>query len=135
MFKKILAMVMCLVLMCGTGLIANAETIENQVQTRYSYTSKISCSLNNSSGKALCVGNVLGYNGTTTKIEMTMTLQKKLVVWWDVQEWTMTENSYIAAISKTVAVNSGKHRVELVAVVYSGSNSETVSSTSPTYEF
>ena len=42
MFKKILALVMCLVLMCGTGLIANAETTENQVQPRYNYTNIIS---------------------------------------------------------------------------------------------
>lgn len=82
MFKKFFALVMCLVLMCGVGVVANAqgisstdentsiifESFENQIQPRYSYTNKISCALNNSSGKAQCVASVMGYSGTTTKI-------------------------------------------------------------------
>ena len=136
MFKKILAFVMCLVLMCCTGLIANAETTENQVQPRYSYTRSISATLANSGGKALCVADVNGYNGTTTKIVVTMTLQEKTLFWWsDVQEWTLTSNTYYASISKTVAVDSGKHRVKVEATVYSGSKSEEVSCTSQTYDF
>lgn len=136
MFRKILALVMCLVLMCGTGLMASAETAENQVQPRYSYTRGISATLANSGGKALCVGDVNGYNGTTTKIVVTMTLQKKTLLWWSkVDEWTTTANTYMASISKTVAVDSGTHRVKVEATVYSGSNSEEVSCTSKTYEF
>ena len=136
MFKKILALVMCLVLMCGTGLIANAETTENQVQPRYSYTNTISATLSNSSGKALCIGNVNGYNGTTTKIVLTVTLQKKTLFWWSkVQEWTTTANTYYATISKTVAVGSGTHRVKVNAVVYSGSKSEEITMYSKTYDF
>ena len=136
MFKKILALVMCVVMLCGTGLIANAETTENQVQPRYSYTNVISATLTNSSGKAMCVGHVLGYNGTTTKIVLTMTLQKKTLLWWSkVQEWTVTANSYTTGISKTATVDSGTHRVKVEAKVYAGSNYENVDCTSKTYDF
>ena len=136
MLKKILALVMCVVMLCATGLIASAETTENQVQPRYSYTNIISATLTKSNGKALCVGNVSGYNGTTTKIVMTMTLQKKTLLWWsEVQEWTVTANSHAAAISKTVAVDSGTHRVKVEAKVYAGSNYENVDCTSKTYTF
>lgn len=136
MFKKILALVMCVVMLSGTGLIANAETTENQVQPRYSYTRGISATLANSSGKAVCAGDVNGYNGTTTKIVMTMTLQKKTLLWWSkVQEWTLTENDYMATLVKTVSVDSGTHRVKVEAKVYAGSNYENVDCTSKTYTF
>ncbi len=136
MFKRVLSLVMCVVLLCGTGLIANAETTENQVQPRYTYTSGISATLANSGGKALCIGNVNGYDGITTKIVLTVTLQKKTLLWWSkVEEWTTTANTYYATISKTVAVDSGKHRVKVEATVYSGSNSEKVDCTSQTYDF
>lgn len=150
MFKKILALVMCIVLMCGMGIVANAQGVssaddytvtvseegESQVQPRYSYTNVISCLLSKSNGKALCVASVGGYSGTTTKIVIKMTLQKKTLLWWSkVQEWSSTTNSHSAAMSKTVAVESGKHRVKLVATVYSGSKSEEITMYSETYEF
>lgn len=137
MLKKILALVMCLVLMCGMGIVASAESSENQVQPRYSYTHGISATLSNSSGKALCVGNVEGYRNITTKIVLTMTLQKKtlLLFWSTEKEWTITANDYTTALSKTVAVDSGTYRVKVEAKVYSGSNYENVDCTSPTREF
>lgn len=137
MFKKILALVMCLVLMCGMTIAVSAESSENQVQPRYSYTSGISSTLRDSNGKALCVGNVEGYSGTTTKIILTMTLQKKtlLLFWSTEQEWTTTVSSYKAALSKTVSVDSGTYRVKVEAKVYAGSNYENVDCTSPTREF
>jgi hypothetical protein len=84
----------------------------------------------------MCVGHVLGYNGTTTKIVLTMTLQKKTLLWWSkVQEWTVTANSYTTGISKTATVDSGTHRVKVEAKVYAGSNYENVDCTSKTYDF
>lgn len=137
MLKRILSLVMCLVLMCGMGIVVSAESAENQVQPRYSYTNTISATLRNSNGKALCVGDVNGYHGTTTKIVLTMTLQKKtlLLFWGTEKEWTTTVNDYAAALSKTVAVDSGTYRVKVKAKVYSGSNYENVDCTSPTREF
>jgi len=137
MLKKILALVMCLVLICGTGIMVSAESAEKQVQPRYNYTSEISATLRNSNGKALCVGDVNGYSGTTTKIVLTVTLQKKtmLLFWANEKEWTTTSNTFYATISKTVAVDSGEYRVKVEAKVYSGSNYENVDCISPTREF
>lgn len=149
MFKKILAVIMCVILTCGMGTIANAQDVlsdndvvisseneESKIQPRYDYTGKISCSLNNSNGKAQCVASVIGYTGTTTKVVIKMTLQKKTLLWWSkVQEWSSTTNSYTAAMSKTVSVESGNHRVKLEATVYSGSNSEEITIYSKTYDF
>ncbi|MBQ8202733.1 MAG: hypothetical protein IJZ75_00430 [Clostridia bacterium] len=136
MLRKILAFVMCVVMLCGTGLVANAEAAENQVQPRYNYTNIITATLANSDGKALCAGSVTGYNGTTTKIAMTITLQKKTLLWWsDVQVWSRTTYTYYNDASYTKSVESGTHRVKVVATVYSGSNSETVDCISKTYDF
>lgn len=151
MLKKFLALVMCIVIMCSMGVVANAQGIssvnddyaltvsesgESQIQPRYDYTATISCSLNNSSGKAQCVGVVGGYSGTTTKIVIKMTLQKKTLFWWSkVQEWSSTTNAHTAAMSKTVSVDSGTYRVKLVATVYSGSKSEEIEMYSKTNEF
>lgn len=137
MLKKILAIVMCLVLMCGMSIAVSAESGENQVQPRYSYTNTISATLRNSNGKALCVGAVNGYSGTTTKIVLTMTLQKKILLlfWTTEKEWTTTVNDVDAVLSKTVSVDSGTYRVKVEAKVYAGSNYENVDCTSPTREF
>lgn len=150
MFKRVLALVMCLALMCSMSVVASAKEVssaeeyvvtvsesgENQVQPRYSYTNTLSCALNNSGGKAQCVGSVGGYSGTTTKIVMKMTLQKKTLLWWSkVQEWSSTTNDFTAVMSKTVAVESGTYRVKLVATVYSGSNSEEIDIYSKTNTF
>lgn len=137
MLKRILSIVMCLVLMCGMTIVVSAESSENQVQPRYSYTNTISATLRDSNGKALCGGDVNGYRGTTTKIILTVTLQKRtLLLFWNTEkEWTTTVNDFMATISKTVAVDSGTYRVKVEAKVYSGSNYENVDCTSPTREF
>lgn len=137
MLKKVLALVMCLVLMCGMSIVASAESSESQIQPRYNYTNTIGATLTSSSGKALCVGDVNGYSGTTTKIVLTMTLQKKtlLLFWTTEKEWTTTVNTHYAVLSKTVSVDSGTYRVKVEAKVYAGSNYENVDCTSPTREF
>lgn len=137
MLKKILALLMCVVLMCGMTMAVSAESSENQVQPRYSYTNTISATLRNSNGKALCIGDVNGYRDITTKITLTVTLQKRtlLLFWTTEKEWTTTVNDFMSTISKTVSVDSGTYRVKVEAKVYSGSNYENVDCTSPTREF
>lgn len=134
---------------CSMNLLANAEShtvLEdyiidssingNEIQPYYSYTSSIKATLSDLSGKAVCTGSVTGYNGTTTKIKITMTLQKKTLLWWsEVEEWTTTVSSYKTTLEKTATVDSGKHRVKVEAIVYSGSNSETITVYSSTVEF
>ncbi len=145
MLKKIafavIAIVLCLTLSLGVSAV-EADTvfadssIESQVQPRYSYTSLVTTSLKDSSGNANCGASLVGYDGITTKIQITMTLQKKSLLWWsEVQEWTLTANDFIASFSKTKAVGSGKYRVKAVYKVYSGSASESITDYSATVEF
>ena len=112
---------------CSMNLLANAESYAaledyiidssingNEIQPYYSYTSSIKATLSDLNGKAVCTGNVTGYNGTTTKIKITMTLQKKTLLWWsEVEEWTTTVSSYKTTLEKTATVDSGKHRVKV----------------------
>ena len=143
MFKKILSVVMVMILCCSLGLTANAQSISksetpnnSSVQPRYSYTSSVSATLTNSNGKATCGTSVNGYVGITTKIKITMTLQKKTLLWWsEAETWTVTVNDYFASIYKTVSVNSGKYRVKADIVVYSGSASESITHYSSEKEF
>ena len=139
MFKKILSVVMVVVLCCGLGLTANAQSIstsESSVQPRYSYTSTIATTLINSSGNAKCGTIVEGYANAATKIKVTMTLQKKTLLWWSKAEtWTTTVNDYYLSFYKTVSVDSGKYRVKSEIVVYSGSASESITKYSSEKEF
>lgn len=139
MFKKILSVVMVVVLCCSLGSTANAQSIstsDSSVQPRYSYTSTVSTTLTSSSGNARCGTSVLGYDGITTKIKITMTLQKKTLLWWSkVETWTTTANDYVASIAKTVSVDSGKYRVKAEIVTYSGSASESITQYSSEKEF
>ncbi|MBO5020414.1 MAG: hypothetical protein J6D52_07100 [Clostridia bacterium] len=150
MLKKIFTVFMSVIFMCcSMNLLANAESYAaledyiidssingNEIQPYYSYTSSIKATLSDLNGKAVCTGNVTGYNGTTTKIKITMTLQKKTLLWWsEVEEWTTTVSSYKTTLEKTATVDSGKHRVKVEAIVYSGSDSETITVYSSTVEF
>ena len=150
MLKKFFTVFMGLMLICGSlNLLASANDYSSQedhiadsfvgyseIQPCYSYTSSIKATLNNSNGKALCAGSVTGYNGKTTKIKITMTLQKKTLLWWnEVENWSSTVNNYKSTLEKIATVGSGKHRVKVEAVVYSGSSSETITVYSSTYDF
>lgn len=148
MFKRIFSLVMCIVLFFSVGIVANAEssvstndsiipaTNYNEIQPYYSYANTVTTTLRNSSGKAQCLADVVGFSNSTTKITITMTLQKKTLLWWSkVEEWTTTVSNYYATLSKTYTVESGKYRVKSVYTVYSGSENETITDYSSTVEF
>ncbi len=150
MLKKFCIALMSVILMCcSMNLLVNAESyaavedyaidssvVGNEIQPCYNYANTVNAILNNSNGKAECKGVVTGYNGTTTKIKITMTLQKKKLLWWSkAEEWTTTVSDYKTTFAKTAAVSSGKYRVKVEAVVYSGSKSETITVYSSTVEF
>ena len=78
-------------------------------------------------GTASCSATLTGINGTTTKVVIKMTLQKKTLLWWsEAESWTATYNTYYGTLSKTATVKSGTYRVKAVYTVYSGSNSESI---------
>ncbi len=139
MFKKILSVVMVMVLCCCITLPANAQglsTSSSSVQPRFSYTASVSATLTNSSGKAICGTIVEGYKGITTKIKVTMTFQKKvLLLWTDIQTWSTSVNDYYLSFHKTISHNGGKYRVKSQIVSYSGSASESITKYSSEKEF
>lgn len=93
------------------------------------YTKSTSTNLTVSSGQASASAKFTGYPGTTTKVSITMTLQKQgfLGLYWsDVASWTQTLNSYNATMGKSYGgLSGGTYRVKAVYTAYSGSASET----------
>ena len=133
MFKRIISLVLAFALCFTLGLSTQAVEVSpktiadnSTVQPRYTYTSELNVGLTNSSGKAKCTTTVDAYSNAT-KIVITMTLQKKTLLWWsEAETWTTTVNDNFASFTKTASVGSGKHRVKSEITVYSGSKSETI---------
>lgn len=143
MVKKIISLMLSIVLIFCVSFIASAESpvvaletleqTESDVMPCFEYASTASASLNISTDKmATCTASISGYAGTTTKIEIKMILQKKTLLWWSTQEtWTKTINGSLGSLIKTTSVNSGTYRVKIEFTVYSGSNSEEITTYSP----
>ena len=137
MFKKFVSIMLSIVLFCSLGIVASATTAEkdvyveslshySEIQPRYEYTSNCTASIGISNNKANCTATLQGYSNTT-KIEITMTLQKKSLLWWSkVDSWSTTVNGFIGSLSKSSSISSGTYRTKAVFKVYNGSNSESI---------
>ena len=141
MSRKILSIVLAMLLLFTSSIVASAESIntdiienissEETVQPRYNYTSSTTVNLVISNNKANCTSRLIGYQ-STTKIVITMTLEKKTLFWWnDVETWTGTYNASVAELFKSHSISSGTYRIKTEFVVYSGSKSETITTYSP----
>lgn len=147
MSKRIISVILSVILCSFIGLSVQAESatyldnsraINNSdtIQPYYNYASSVNVTLSNSSGNAKCTTIVNGYVDTATKIKITMTLQKKTLFWWsEVNSWTTTVSDESAYFTKTASVNSGTYRIKAECIVYSGSNSETITQYSSEREF
>jgi len=96
---------------------------------RLSYICTTITSLGISNKQADTLASVSGYQGITTKVTITVTLQKKGVLglyWSDVASWTKTFNDYKGTLAPSYGVGSGTYRVCAVYTAYSGSASETI---------
>ena len=128
MCKKLISLALCIVMLFSFSVVASAE--DDGVAPVFDYTNMTATSILYSSGKFYCEASADGYSGITTKIEITMTLQKKGLLWWSkVESWSGTYNKSYATLSKSYATTkSGKYRVKAVYKVYSGSDSEKITS-------
>ncbi len=138
MVKKIISLMLSIVLIFCVSIAVSAESpvvtpgtleqTESDVMPCYEYTNIAATSLSiSTNGKATCSTSLNGYNGTTTKIVIKMTLQKDSWLWWSTEEtWTTTVNNWYADLTKTATVDSGTYRVKAEFTVYSGSNSEEI---------
>ena len=135
MFKKTLSLILAISLMFSLTFFSNAKNDntyalsrnETGVQPFYTYTNDYTTIINISNGSVCCTADVTGYS-STTKITITMTLQKKTLFWWsDIETWTTTVYNFTALLSGTVYnVDSGTYRTKAVYTVYSGNDSETI---------
>jgi len=144
--RKILAMAIavCVLFSCAISVNAQANEsltdgriwIENnsdEIGSRFSYTNSTATTLSiSSSGVSTSTARLNGYQGTTTKVDITMTLQRKgglfNLFWNDVTTWSQTFNSHSGTLSRTYNVSSGTYRVKAVYKAFSGNNSETITS-------
>lgn len=136
--KCVVCLLMSLLLLMPLSVTASASSAsENQVQPRWSYTNTTYVGLSiTPQGKATCLADVLGYDGITTKVHIEMTLQKYTFLWWsEVESWEATFNDVVGTLSRTTTVDdSDTYRVKAIFTVYSGSNSEEITSYSQEFE-
>lgn len=127
--RSLICVVLSLVMLLA-GVAVSAE--EAAVQPRFSYTNYTATGLEiTTQGVACCTANVEGYDGITTKVHIRMTLQKHNLLWWsDVVTWENAWNNVVGTLCRTTTVGTGRYRVKAVYTVYSGSNSEEITSTS-----
>jgi len=112
----------------GSMVSGLTDLSEPPVISRLSYTKMLDTQLSISSAKKAYIScSAVGYSGTTTKVEITATLEKKVLLWWsDVQTWSGVYYGLQGTLYKELSVASGKYRVKAVYKVYSGSSYETI---------
>lgn len=101
------------------------------------FTNHTTTTLTLPSGQASATARFVGYAGITTKVTITMTLQKKgfLGFWWsDETSWTQTFHNYNATMNRKHSVSSGTYRIKAVYTAYGGSASETLTEYSGTID-
>lgn len=123
MTKKFISVFLVAIMIIILPLGVSAETTVNP---RYSYVAEHYTSLSISNNVASVV-SVLHGNSLTTSIKITLTLQKKVLWWWDdVTEWSDITPSNSLTMSESTTVGSGTYRAKMVALVCSGTESETI---------
>lgn len=124
---------MCLPIVYAAGQEQNAD---DEIPLRYQYIQNVKCDLVINGASASINSRVRGTNGSTTKCEIELKLQKKVLVWWiTVETWNKTALSYQASLNATHSVESGKtYRAVAVCTVWNGSNSESATVTSASVE-
>lgn len=133
--KKILSVLLILLMTFNCFSYSYAALPEDNeiVQPMYSYVTQLLTDIAIENNVATCKIYAKGINGTTTKIEIDLTLQKKTALWWStVEAWEVNYLQYTAQHSRTFSVNSGTYRLKAVYKVYSGTNYETITEYSGT---
>ena len=112
------------------------STDTEEMKTKSQYIHQAFCNLEIIGDTARIQSFVKGTNGSTTKCEIELKLQKKVLVWWiTVETWNKTALSYQASLNATHSVESGKtYRAVAVCTVWNGSNSESATVTSASVE-
>jgi hypothetical protein len=138
--KRFLSLALCLILGLSCMTLASAAASADLAAevaindppppTRMAYTHQTITQISISGGKAICVGTLTGYQSITTKVEITLTLQRKLAsssTWSDFYNHPkQTFNDYrgTANFSRDI-VKGYQYRTKAVYTAWSGTKSET----------
>ncbi len=136
MLKKCLAVVLAMILVFSCGMMANAQEDELTLEPRQivmedtfvplaTYISKTNAELDITNGIATCYTGIEGKATSVYRVDITMTLQKKTLLWWsDVETWSSTTYDYKASMNQTASVGSGTYRVKAVCTVHYSAEEE-----------
>lgn len=134
---SLLTVFLVLCTMCFSIVSAEQESaFDDAISVRYQYIQSARCILSINDDTASIGSNVKGTYGSTTRCEIELKLQKKVLFWWStVETWDKTALSYQTSLNVTYSVESGKtYRAVAVFSVWNGSNSETATITSASVE-
>ena len=118
-------------------ILGNDFKIQENIYSPLSlYTRNIYTGLDINSGNAMCTASLTGYQGVTTKIEITMYLEKRFLFFWFTDtSWSATFYSNNALMNRQCSISGGTYRVKAVYVAYSGTASETMTEYSETVAY
>ena len=134
--KKLFSILLAIVIsFCmSVSVIATETPMEGDVAPCLEYAKNVKSYLTIASDTATCTSKITGISGTTTKILVIQTLQKKSgSTWGDIAVWSdvYIGTSYTFINTKT-SLSSGSFRVKTYAKIYSGSSYETTTEYSGT---
>lgn len=138
--KRGLAAVLCMMLCMMAfpvpqAMAAGPETSgDTEIMPMMEYIYDASHNFVVSNGEAVMKALVRGNSDKVTKCEITVELQEKGLLFWDIVEtWTITESGRSAVFNESHEVTSGKtYRMVATVTVWSGTDSETQTMTSKT---
>lgn len=146
MRKRIVSLVFCCIMLCASGVQAFAaessatppSAVQYSISPYMDYIAQANGTLYiNSSGVATVDCDVYGYQGTTTRVEISANLQQyKSGRWVTIKTFTASSNSHRTSLSETHSVSKGySYRVQATIKAYSGSSveSRTVTSSEAKY--
>ncbi len=124
MSKRIITVILCLSMLFSFCCIANAAG----VQPRYSYCSEYHVNMAMTNRGMFCQSTITAYGDLTDSISIEMTLQKKVLWWWDdVTSWSATYSSATASMGETHNVGNGTYRVKTeFTITANDGNTETI---------
>ncbi|MEG0899998.1 MAG: hypothetical protein RSF40_09860 [Oscillospiraceae bacterium] len=141
MRKRIVSLALCCLMLCTGGVQAFAaesttmpsSAVQYSISPYMDYIAQANGTLYiNSNGTATVDCDVYGYQGTTTRVEISANLQQyKNGRWVTIKTFTASSNSHRTSLSETHSVSKGySYRVQATIKAYSGSSVETRTVTS-----
>jgi len=138
--KRVLSVLLCMVFLLGfIPVFASASSADDNrtatsvggSNTRMSYINCAAASIGISGGKVISVGDLEGYKGITTKVEITLTIQRRASAsnlwsdWYNYPKQTFNSHRGTASCSKD-AVKGYQYRTKADFVAWAGSSYEAV---------